>query len=150
LKGIGPAFTDKVMRQGIRVEDILDAQTFPQRFKKRFLEWSVGICAREAALTPSRRNEIETACDTLEETLEGYLASATMLAPFISNTEELLWKAIDNKRAILLEGSQGALLDIDYGTYPYVTSCGTGTTALLQGSGIAPKELSSVIGIVKA
>ena len=137
-KGIGPAYADKINRTGFRVGELLN----PTK-----------LCASIITYFEQNRAifdiyEIDTPkeVDLLTE-LEGY---KEILAPFITDTTQMVWKALDADKRILLEGAQGTMLDIDHGTYPYVTSSATVSAGACTGLGINPKDIGKVTGIVKA
>jgi len=138
-KGIGPAYSDKINRIGHRVGELLD----PEKLCDRILDYFEQNRAIFDVLDIKTPNK-----DELLDELKGYKEK---LEPFITDTTQLLWKALDedNKR-VLLEGAQGTLLDIDHGTYPYVTSSSTVSAGACTGLGINPKDIGKVIGIVKA
>ncbi|MEV0150973.1 MULTISPECIES: adenylosuccinate synthase [unclassified Nonomuraea] len=138
-RGIGPAYGDKVYRMGVRVQDLLDP----------------GILAKkiEAALT--EKNQVLTKVYNRrgiepERVLEEYLGYAERLKPHIADTSLVLSKALDEGKFVLLEGGQGTLLDLDHGTYPFVTSSSPTSGGACAGSGIPPTRLTKVIGILKA
>jgi len=135
-RGIGPAFSDKIGRFGLRMGDFLDEKKFKEKF---FFAYQ-----RENDLLEKKLNL------PLDVLLEEMLSFGSFLRPYISQTEFILWEAISKKKNILLEGSQGTLLDIDFGTYPDVTSSGCIAASASQGSGIPPKKINEVIGVVKA
>ena len=137
-KGIGPAYADKINRTGFRVGELLNPAKLTSSIIEYF-EQNRSIFDIYEIATP---NEAELLAE-----LEGYKAK---LAPFITDTTQLVWKALDAKKKILLEGAQGTLLDIDHGTYPYVTSSATVSAGACTGLGINPKDIGKVIGIVKA
>ncbi|MDD2448951.1 MAG: adenylosuccinate synthase [Sulfurimonas sp.] len=137
-KGIGPAYADKINRNGFRVAELLDPKKLCASILEHF-EQNRAIFDVLDIATP-KENEL------LAE-LEGYKAK---LAPFITDTTQMVWKALDEKKKILLEGAQGTMLDIDHGTYPYVTSSATVSAGACTGLGISPKDIGKVIGIVKA
>ncbi len=138
-KGIGPAYSDKINRTGFRVGELLD----PVKLCASILEYF----AQNRAIFDIYDIETPSASELLKE-LEEY---SEKLSPFITDTTQMVWKALDedNKR-VLLEGAQGTLLDIDHGTYPYVTSSATVSAGACTGLGINPKDIGKVIGIVKA
>ena len=137
-KGIGPAYADKINRTGFRVGELLN----PAKLTSGIIEYF------EQNRQIFDIYEIATPVESeLLAELEGYKAK---LAPFITDTTQLVWKALDENKRILLEGAQGTLLDIDHGTYPYVTSSATVSAGACTGLGINPKDIGKVIGIVKA
>jgi len=137
-KGIGPAYADKINRTGFRVGELLNPAKLTISIIEYF-EQNRKIFDIYEIPTPKE-------AELLAE-LEGYKAK---LAPFITDTTQLVWKALDENKRILLEGAQGTLLDIDHGTYPYVTSSATVSAGACTGLGINPKDIGKVIGIVKA
>lgn len=137
-KGIGPAYADKINRGGFRVGELLN----PSKLCTSIIEYF------EENREIFKIYEIPTPkeADLLKE-LEWY---KSQLAPYIADTTQMVWDALDNDKKILLEGAQGTLLDIDHGTYPYVTSSSTVSAGSCTGLGISPKDVGKVIGIVKA
>lgn len=138
-KGIGPAYSDKINRVGVRVGELLDPVKLCETILEYF-EQNRAIFDIYDIKSPSK-NEL------LKE-LQGY---SDKLSPFITDTTQLIWRALDveNKR-VLLEGAQGTMLDIDHGTYPYVTSSSTVSAGACTGLGINAKDIGKVTGIVKA
>lgn len=137
-KGIGPAYAEKIARSGFRVGELLNPNKLATDIIE-FFEQNRAIFDVLEIATPSK--------DELEALLNSYKEK---LAPFIANTTNMVWKALDENKKILLEGAQGTLLDIDHGTYPYVTSSSTVSAGACTGLGIAPKDIGIVTGIVKA
>jgi len=137
-KGIGPTYADKISRNGFRVGELLNPSKLTKSIIEYFKENREIFDIFEIA-TPKES-------ELLGE-LEGFKEK---LAPFITDTTQLVWKALDENKKILLEGAQGTLLDIDHGTYPYVTSSSTVSAGACTGLGINPKDIGKVIGIVKA
>jgi len=137
-KGIGPTYADKISRNGFRVGELLNPSKLTKSIIEYFKENREIFDIFEIA-TPKES-------ELLAE-LEGFKEK---LAPFITDTTQLVWKALDENKKILLEGAQGTLLDIDHGTYPYVTSSSTVSAGACTGLGINPKDIGKVIGIVKA
>ena len=137
-RGIGPAYTDKMRRVGIRAIDLLN----PEQLAKRFRE--------EAAYY----NKVLASCGAetvdIEAELEKVLAAAKYLAPHVANSTYTVNDAIDAGKNVLFEGAQGALLDIDHGTYPFVTSSNTVSGGACTGSGIPPQAVRNVWGVLKA
>ena len=139
-RGIGPCYRDKVNRStGIRVGDLLDADILPDRIRANVRE----------------KNEILEkiyGTEGLDEarTLEEYVAFGERMAPYVADTSVYLNDAIDSGKNILFEGSQGTLLDIDHGTYPYVTSSNTTAGGICTGSGIGPTKITEIVGVIKA
>lgn len=137
-KGIGPAYADKINRVGHRVGELLDVEKLCDSI---LAEFGVNKPLYDAlhVETPSK-----------EELLAQLKSYKEKLAPFIANTTNMVWDALDKNKKILLEGAQGTLLDIDHGTYPYVTSSSTVSAGACTGLGINPKDIGIVTGIVKA
>jgi len=137
-KGIGPAYADKINRVGHRADALLNPKQLCSDIMAYFKENKVIFDALEVIVP----NETELLAE-----LTHYNEK---LAVFITNTTNMVWKAIDEDKKILLEGAQGTLLDIDHGTYPYVTSSATVSAGACTGLGIAPCDIGTVTGIVKA
>ena len=138
-RGIGPAYADKISRIGIRVQDLFDSSILEQK-----LEGALNDKNQVLTKVFNRKNM------AVAEILEEYLAYAEILRPYIADTSLLLDKALKAGKTVLLEGSQGTLLDVDHGTYPFVTSSNPTAGGACTGSGIGPKAITRVIGIVKA
>ena len=137
--GIGPCYADKATRIGMRVVDLLDPQAFKEKLRRALEE----------------KNKLfemlyDKPCLEFEPIYERYIDYAKKLRPFIADVEHLIHKARTEKKNILVEGAQGALLDINFGTYPFVTSSNTTSGGVLAGSGIGPLQIDKVLGIVKA
>ena len=137
-KGIGPAYAEKISRTGFRVGELLN----PEKLASGIIDYFEQSKAIFEVL------EIET--PNKEELIELLISYKNKLAPFIANTTNMIWDALDNDKKILLEGAQGTLLDIDHGTYPYVTSSSCVSAGACTGLGISPKDIGVVTGIVKA
>jgi len=137
-KGIGPAYAQKVSRSGFRVSELLNPAKLYDDILDYFAQNRTTFDVLEVK-TPNK-NEL------LKE-LESY---SLALKPFIANTTNMIWKALEDNKKVLLEGAQGTMLDIDHGTYPYVTSSSTITAGACTGLGLSPKDIGEVIGIVKA
>lgn len=138
LKGIGPAYVDKVKRAGIRVGEVLDIKTFEQRVRERAVA--------------ARREVSDVGGDTfdVEEVVKAFVAYATRLGPYVADTVNLLHDARERGENILLEGAQATFLDIDHGTYPYVTSSNPIAGGASIGSGLGPRHIDRIVGITKA
>lgn len=137
-KGIGPTYAEKVSRSGFRVGELLNPKKLCEDILSYF-EQNRAIFDVLKIDTPNK--------DELLAELEDY---SVKLKPFITNTTNMVWKALDENKKVLLEGAQGTLLDIDHGTYPYVTSSNTVSAGACTGLGLNPKNIGEVIGIVKA
>ena len=138
-RGIGPAYGDKVARMGIRVQDLLDPVTFRGKLETALRE------RNQILVKVYNRRALDV--DTIWREYVGY---AERLKPRIADTRLLLDKALADGATLLLEGSQGTLLDVDHGTYPFVTSSSPTAGGAATGSGIGPTRISRVIGILKA
>jgi adenylosuccinate synthase len=138
-RGIGPAYADKISRIGIRVQDLFDRSILEQK-----LEGALNDKNQVLTKVFNRKNM------SVAEILEEYLAYADILRPYVADASLLLDKALKAGKTVLLEGSQGTLLDVDHGTYPFVTSSNPTAGGACTGSGIGPKAITRVIGIVKA
>jgi adenylosuccinate synthase len=137
-RGIGPTYVDKARRIGLRVGDLLDADHF--RAKLRFV---LERKSSELQAVGVQRPDPGALADE-------YLALAERLRPYIAETQPLVDEAVARGRQIVLEGAHATLLDLDHGTYPYVTSSSCTVAGLLQGSGIGPRRLTRAIGVYKA
>lgn len=137
-KGIGPTYSEKVSRNGFRAGDLLN----PSKLCDDILEYF----EQNRAIFDVLDIKTPTKIELLNE-LEDY---SSKLAPYITNTTNMVWKALENNKKVLLEGAQGTLLDIDHGTYPYVTSSSTVSGGACTGLGLNPKDIGDITGIVKA
>ena len=137
-KGIGPTYSEKVSRNGFRAGDLLN----PSKLCDDILEYF----EQNRAIFDVLDIKTPTKTELLNE-LEDY---SSKLAPYITNTTNMVWKALENNKKVLLEGAQGTLLDIDHGTYPYVTSSSTVSGGACTGLGFNPKDIGEITGIVKA
>lgn len=138
-KGIGPAYTDKYSRVGIRVQDLFDPKIFTEKVKAA-LEDKNKILPRVYNTLPMDADEI----------VDEYLGYAQRLRPHVTDTSLLLWNAINDGSAVLFEGAQGTLLDVDHGTYPFVTSSNPTAGGAIVGSGVGPKAIDEIVGVAKA
>ena len=137
-KGIGPAYSEKVSCNGFRAGDLLN----PSKLCDDILEYFV----QNRAIFDVLDIKTPTKTELLNE-LEDY---SSKLAPYITNTTNMVWKALEENKRVLLEGAQGTLLDIDHGTYPYLTSSSTVSGGACTGLGLNPKDIGDITGIVKA
>jgi len=138
-RGIGPAYGDKIYRMGVRVQDLLDPGILQKKIE-------VALGEKNQILTKIYNRRAIDAGKVLDE----YLGYAERLTPHIADTSLILNRALDENKVVLLEGGQGNLLDIDHGTYPFVTSSSPTSGGACSGSGIPPTRLTGVIGILKA
>ena len=138
-RGIGPAYVSKVSRVGIRMVDLLDRDVLREKIDQNLkdINFALENLYKEPTLsTDELMAELEDSINTLE--------------PYICNTTDLLHKGLKDNKSILLEGAQGTMLDVDHGTYPYVTSSSPTSGGACTGSGIPPTALDKVMGITKA
>lgn len=138
-RGIGPTYTDKASRVGIRMVDLVDKEDFPKML----------------AANVNRKNELfekmfNTEGFTFEEVLAEYQTYADKLEPMVDDVSVLVHSAIKEGKNVLFEGAQGTLLDLDHGTYPYVTSSHPTAAAACLGTGVGPTAINRVLGIAKA
>jgi adenylosuccinate synthase len=138
-KGVGPAYIDKAARVGIRMADLLDERLFREKLE-------VNIAQKNRIL--SEIYDAQTF--TVEAILNPYLRYAGWLAPYITDTPLLLSKWMDSGYSVLFEGAQGTMLDIDHGTYPYITSSTTTSGGAATGTGVPPTRIHGVLGVAKA
>jgi len=138
-RGIGPTYADKISRIGIRVQDLFDPSILRQKVE------SALDGKNQVLVKVYNRRALE-----VDAIVDGLLTFAEPLGPFVADTSLLLNKALDDKKVVLLEGGQGTLLDVDHGTYPFVTSSNPTAGGACTGSGIGPTRISHVIGILKA
>lgn len=138
-KGIGPAYMDKAARIGIRIADLLDAEVFKEKLKRNLEE---------------KNRLLEKVYNTegfaFEEIYEQYLACAEVIRPYVTDTSVVLNEALDSGRRVLFEGAQGVMLDIDQGTYPFVTSSNPIAGGVCIGAGVGPTKINHVVGVAKA
>ena len=139
LKGIGPVFTDKVARLGIRASDLLDEATFKSRLKS-ILEIKNALITRVYNAEPL----------SFEQILDQYLGYGKKMSPYIRETVSIINEALSRRETILLEGAQGTMLDPDFGTYPYVTSSSPLASSSATGSGISLNKIDRIAGVFKA
>jgi adenylosuccinate synthase len=137
-RGVGPAYSDKMERIGIRMADLLDNDTLRQRLARV-------VNVKNDLL--QRHDGKQQSLDVLYQQCLDY---ATRLRPLIKTTHPRIQQALRQGEHILLEGAQASLLDVDWGTYPYVTSSAPGAAGACQGSGIGPRHLRHVLGVYKA
>jgi adenylosuccinate synthase len=137
-RGIGPAYEDKAARRGIRVCDLLD----PERFREKLARV---IAEKDAISAASYGHKLETA-GLFEQTVE----TAAHIRDLIADTTALLHNALDAGETVLFEGAQGTMLDIDHGTYPYVTSSNAISGGATTGLGVGPTRITGVVGVTKA
>jgi adenylosuccinate synthase len=138
LKGIGPAYVDKVRRSGVRVGEVLDAAAFEATIRHR-------AAAANAELAAMGADTVD-----VDDVVSTFLPLARRLAPYVADTVNLLHDARERGDAVLLEGAQATFLDIDHGTYPYVTSSNPVAGGAAVGSGLGPRHIDRVVGIAKA
>ncbi|MFQ3546686.1 adenylosuccinate synthase [Halobacillus rhizosphaerae] len=138
-KGIGPAYMDKAARTGIRIADLLDKESFKEKLEQNLAE----------------KNRLfekvyETSPYTVEEILEEYYDYGQQIEKYVCDTSVVLNENLDEGRRVLFEGAQGVMLDIDQGTYPFVTSSNPIAGGVTIGSGVGPSKIKHVVGVSKA
>ena len=138
-RGIGPTYEDKMARVGIRFVDLLDEGVFARKLEHNLEEKNIylGTLLKEQPLA-------------YQQIFDQYRRLRDRLAPYVTNTSRYIHEAITAGQKVLFEGAQGTMLDVDHGTYPFVTSSNTIAGAVCTGAGIAPQQLHNVIGISKA
>ena len=137
-RGIGPAYGDKAARSGLRVSDLMQPLLFAKKLQAKIRENNSILQALGAK--PINYREVH----------ESYLAAGEKLRPFVTNTVVYLHRALQRGKGILFEGAQGTFLDIDHGTYPYVTSSNTTAGGACTGTGVPPHRMDRVVGVMKA
>jgi len=138
-RGIGPCYIDKISRKGIRIVDLLDRKVFEKKLRANIEE--------KNTLLKKIYNHSEL---NVNEIVEEYLEFDRMIDPYIKDVPTLLSQAVKDGKSILLEGAQGALLDVDHGTYPFVTSSNPTVGGACTGTGLPPNKITDIMGIVKA
>ncbi len=137
-RGIGPAYGDKAARTGLRISDLMQPVLFSKKLQAKVRENNSILQAFGAE--PINYREVN----------ESYLAAGRKLRPFVTNTVVYLHRALQREKKILFEGAQGTFLDIDHGTYPFVTSSNTTAGGACTGSGVPPHRMDRVVGVMKA
>jgi len=138
-KGIGPAYMDKAARIGIRVADLLDKEVFKEKLKQNL---------KEKNRLLEKVYEVEPI--QIEDIFEEYYEYGQQMSKYVCDTSVVLNEALDEGRRVLFEGAQGVMLDIDQGTYPFVTSSNPVAGGVTIGSGVGPSKISTVVGVSKA
>jgi adenylosuccinate synthase len=138
-RGIGPAYEDKVGRRGIRMVDFMDPQVFRKKVQEQLRE-----------VNPLLKDRFGEKPFGAKDVVEEYLGYGEKLVPFIANTSVFLDQEMKAGRSVLFEGAQGTFLDLDHGTYPFVTASNTLAGNACVGSGVGPTRIHGVVGIVKA
>ena len=138
-RGIGPSYADKISRLGIRVQDLFD-----EKILRAKIEGSL-LSKNQVLVKVFNRRAV-----TVDEVVENLMEHAERLSPYVADTSLLLNRALDENKVVLLEGGQGTLLDVDHGTYPFVTSSNPTAGGACAGSGIGPTKITGVVGILKA
>ncbi len=138
-RGIGPSYADKTSRLGIRVQDLFD-----EKILRAKIEGSL-LSKNQVLVKVFNRRAV-----TVDEVVENLMQHAERLKPYVADTSLLLNRALDENKVVLLEGGQGTLLDVDHGTYPFVTSSNPTAGGACAGSGIGPTKITGVVGILKA
>ena len=138
-RGIGPAYADKALRVGLRVQDLLDAKIFRQKLELVLREKN-GVLAKVYNRLPLDAGEI----------CERYLGLVPRLEPLIADTVHLVHEALDAGQRVLFEGAQATYLDLDHGTYPFVTSSNPVAGGVCTGAGVGPRAIDRIVGVTKA
>ena len=138
-KGIGPCYADKIQRKGIRIQDLLDETNFEIKVRKNI---------EDVNLTLTKIYDHSPL--VLDDILDEFSTYKDIVTNHVADTSLLIANAIKNKKTILFEGAQGTLLDIDHGTYPFVTSSNTSSGNAAIGSGVGPKNIDRIVGVTKA
>jgi adenylosuccinate synthase len=138
-RGIGPAYEDKMGRRGLRVADLLDLKLLKTHIEN--------ACHEKNMIAHALFNSDPLDPDKM---YEEYAAASAKIAPFVCDTAALLNKAISDGESVMFEGAQGTMLDIDHGTYPFVTSSSSTSGGAVIGTGVAPTAIDTVIGVTKA
>ncbi len=138
-RGIGPAYEDKMGRRGLRVADLLDLKLLRTHIEN--------ACREKNMIAHALFNSEPLDPDKM---YEEYAEASAKVAPFVCDTAALLNRAIDNGESVVFEGAQGTMLDIDHGTYPFVTSSSATSGGAVTGTGVAPTAINTVIGVTKA
>jgi adenylosuccinate synthase len=138
-RGIGPAYQDKYSRLGIRVQDLYDPKIFRDKVEVVLKEKN-RVLTKVFNQLPMEPTEI----------VDEYLGYGARLLPHVTDTSLLVWEAIRDGKTVIFEGAQGTMLDIDHGTYPFVTSSSPVAGGALTGTGVGPKDIDRVLGITKA
>lgn len=138
-RGIGPAYEDKVSRNGIRVIDIFNDDLFRQKLETNLQEKNFYL-----------ENYLNEKGFDVDEIFNRFVALRDRVKQYVANTALYLFNALKDNRKVLFEGAQGTMLDVDHGTYPFVTSSNTAAAQASLGSGIGPKNLDTILGIAKA
>jgi adenylosuccinate synthase len=138
-RGIGPSYADKTSRLGIRVQDLFD-----EKILRAKIEGSL-LSKNQVLVKVFNRRAV-----TVDEVVEDLMQHTERLQPYVADTSLLLNRALDENKVVLLEGGQGTLLDVDHGTYPFVTSSNPTAGGACAGSGIGPTKITGVVGILKA
>ncbi|MGD9202843.1 MAG: adenylosuccinate synthase [Chitinispirillia bacterium] len=139
-RGIGPAYADKINRIGIRVGDLLNFNTFSEKV-------SAVLNQKKALIENVYNSKLIT---KLEDILDRYKIIREDILPLICDTANYIFESLKEKKNLLFEGAQGTFLDIDHGTFPFVTSSNTVSAAACTGSGVSPRTIDQIIGIVKS
>jgi adenylosuccinate synthase len=138
LRGIGPAYEDKAARRGIRAGDLLYPDLLREKLRANVADKNLEL----ASIGAEQLNG--------DRVIDEFLEAALKLEPFVRDTAALINKAVDEGKSVLIEGAQGTMLDVDHGTYPFVTSSNATAGGAATGLGLAPRKITGVLGIAKA
>lgn len=138
LRGIGPAYTDKTSRKGLRAGEMLDIERFADALYAHIAQKNIQLAADGADTLDAQAVSV------------GYIEAARRLQPYLADTTEYLYRRLKEGATVLCEGAQGTLLDVDHGSYPFVTSSSPSAGGALTGLGFGPRHVEQVIGVAKA
>ena len=138
-RGIGPAYEDKTERCGIRISDLMDEDLFIEKVKEN-------LAIKNLIIEKVYGGEVFS----VEETISEYIEYAKIIKPYVTDTNGIIHDAVDNNKEILFEGAQATFLDLDFGTYPYVTSSNPTAGGVCTGSGLGPLHIDEIYGVLKA
>jgi adenylosuccinate synthase len=139
MRGIGPAYADKIARRGVRMADLLDVDRLRHRLGCAIGYWD-----------DLSHGQLSTLGCTVQSTFDELMQYRDKVLPMLVDASRIMEDALRSKQSILFEGAQGVLLDIDFGTYPFVTSCNTTVGGVCTGLGVPPRAIDEVVGVVKA
>lgn len=152
-RGISPCYSDKINRRGIRVQDLFDRDTLTERLNniliKGGLKQDIQRALKELDFTPEQKVFLTDSLD-VDRLIGDFISLSKEIEEFVCDTTQLLWSVMDSGEDVLCEGAQGVFLDIDFGSYPFVTSSNIVPGAISTGAGLPPSKLRDVYGVLKA
>jgi adenylosuccinate synthase len=152
-RGIGPCYSDKAARLGIRVQDMLDEKILRQKIRAAMEPKTQALKELEVERKKRKQKGAEDDWDArldLHSIVEQYVTYGHRLEPYIADTARLCWEALDREATVLFEGAQATMLDLDHGTYPFVTSSNPVAGAACVGAGVGPRDIDEIWGVAKA